>query len=75
MKEQAPVDALSVDLSPAFEAMLAPVFDRLAREGDYSEQGMAEAIAKEYPKMNLEEMTDALARIRFVCRIWGLLNG
>ena len=36
---------------------------------------MAEAIAKEYPKMNLEEMTGMLARVRFVCRIWGLLNG
>lgn len=75
MQEQAPVDALSVDLSPAFEAMLAPVLDRLAQSGDYSEKAFAEAIAAEYPKMNFEEMTDALARIRFVCRVWGLLNG
>lgn len=75
MKDQAPVDALSVDLSPAFEAMLAPVFDRLAREGDYSERGMAEAVAAQYPKMNLEDMVDLLARVRFVCRVWGLLNG
>lgn len=75
MHEQAPVDAFSVDLSPAFEAMLAPVLDRLAQAGDYSEQGMAEAVAGEYPKMNLEEMADLLARVRFVCRVWGLLNG
>ena len=75
MKERAPVDALSVDLSPAFEAMLAPVLDRLAQAGDYSEQGMAKAVTAEYPKMNLEDMADMLARIRFVCRVWGLLNG
>ena len=75
MKEQVPVDALSIDLSPAFEAMLTPVLDRLAQAGDYSERGMAEAVAAQYPKMNLDEMADLLARVRFVCRVWGLLNG
>lgn len=74
MRIQAPVDALSADLSPAFEAMLAPVLDRMAQSGDYSEKGMAEAIAAEYPKMNLEGMADMLARARFVCRLWGYVN-
>ena len=74
MRVQAPVDALSADLSPAFEAMLAPVLDRLAQSGDYSEKGMAEAIAAEYPKMDLEGMADMLARARFVCRLWGYVN-
>lgn len=74
MRIQAPVDALSADLSPAFEAMLAPVLDRLAQSGDYSEKGMAEAIAAEYPKMNLEGVADMLARARFVCRLWGYVN-
>ena len=36
---------------------------------------MAKAVTAEYPKMNLEDMADMLARIRFVCRVWGLLNG
>lgn len=74
LRMQAPVDALSVDLSPAFEAMLAPVLDRLAQSGDYSEKGMAEAIAAEYPKMDLESLADMLARARFVCRLWGYVN-
>ena len=74
MRVQAPVDALSADLSPAFEAMLEPVQDRLAQSGDYSEKGMAEAIAAEYPKMDLEGMADMLARARFVCRLWGYVN-
>lgn len=74
LRIQAPVDALSVDLSPAFEAMLAPVLDRLAQSGDYSEKGLAEAIAAEYPKMNLEDLADMLARARFVCRLWGYVN-
>ena len=74
MRIQAPVDALSADLSPAFEAMLAPVLDRLAQSGDYSEKAFAEAIAAEYPKMNLEGMADMLARARFVCRLWGYVN-
>ena len=74
MRIQAPVDALSADLSPAFEAMLAPVLDRLAQSGDFSEKGMAEAIAAEYPKMNLESVADMLARARFVCRLWGYVN-
>ena len=74
MRIQAPVDALSADLSPAFEAMLAPVLDRMAQSGDYSEKGMAEAVAAEYPKMNLEDMADMLARARFVCRLWGYVN-
>ena len=54
--------------------MLAPVLDRLAQSGDYSEKGMAEAIAAEYPKMDLEGMADMLARARFVCRLWGYVN-
>lgn len=74
MRIQAPVDALSADLSPAFEAMLAPVLDRMAQSGDYSEKSMAEAIAAEYPKMNLEGVADMLARARFVCRLWGYVN-
>ena len=74
LRIQAPVDALSADLSPAFEAMLAPVLDRLAQSGDYSEKGLAEAIAAEYPKMNLEDLADMLARARFVCRLWGYVN-
>ena len=74
MRIQAPVDALSADLSPAFEAMFTPVLDRLAQGGDYSEKGMAEAIAAEYPKMNLEGVADMLARARFVCRLWGYVN-
>lgn len=74
MRIQAPMDALSADLSPAFEAMLAPVLDRLAQGDDYSEKGMAEAIAAEYPKMNLEGVADMLARARFVCRLWGYVN-
>ena len=74
LRMQAPVDALSVDLSPAFEAMLAPVLDRLAQSGDYSEKGLAEAIAAEYPKMDLEGLAGMLARARFVCRLWGYVN-
>lgn len=74
LRIQAPVDALSADLSPAFEAMLAPVLDRLAQSGDYSEKGLAEAIAAEYPKMNLEGVANMLARARFVCRLWGYVN-
>ena len=74
LRIQAPVDALSADLSPAFEAMLGPVLDRLAQSGDYSEKGLAEAIAAEYPKMNLEDLADMLARARFVCRLWGYVN-
>ena len=74
MRVQAPVDELSADLSPAFEAILAPVLDRLAQSGDYSEKGMAEAIAAEYPKMDLEGKADMLARARFVCRLWGYVN-
>ena len=46
----------------------------LAQSGDYSEKGLAEAIAAEYPKMNLEDLADMLARARFVCRLWGYVN-
>lgn len=75
LRMQEPVDAFSADLSPAFEAMLAPVLDRLSQSGDYSEKGLADAIAAEYPRMDLDGLADMLARARFVCRLWGYVNG
>lgn len=75
LRMQEPVDAFSADLSPAFEAMLAPVLDRLSQSGDYSEKGLADAIAAEYPRMDLDGLADMLARARFVCRLWGYING
>ena len=57
---------------PPKEAM--DKLDRMAQSGDYSEKSMAEAIAAEYPKMNLEGVADMLARARFVCRLWGYVN-
>lgn len=75
LRMQEPVDAFSADLSPAFEAMLAPVLDRLSQSGDYSEKGLADAIAVEYPRMDLDGLADMLARARFVCRLWGYVNG
>ena len=75
LRMQEPVDAFSADLSPAFEAMLAPVLDRLSQSGDYSEKGLADAIVAEYPRMDLDGLADMLARARFVCRLWGYVNG
>lgn len=75
LRMQEPVDAFSADLSPAFEAMLAPVLDRLSQSGDYSEKGLADAIAAEYPRMDLDGLADMLARARFVCQLWGHING
>ena len=75
LRMQESVDAFSADLSPAFEAMLAPVLDRLSQSGDYSEKGLADAIAAEYPRMDLDGLADMLARARFVCRLWGYVNG
>ncbi len=74
MRVQAPVDDLAADLSPSFEAMLAPVLNRLVQGSNFSEKGLAEAIAAEYPNMNLEDMADMLVRARFVCHLWGYVN-
>jgi len=70
-KAMTEVDALTADLSPALEDMIAPVLDRLVQSGELSEKALAEAVAAEYQDMDPAALAELLARARFVCRLWG----
>lgn len=65
-------DAAEKELADAAAALLAPLFSELKEGLDPDE--LEKRLAELYPSMNTEQLTDILARLLFVARLWGKCN-
>lgn len=68
------LDALSADaLNADAQALLAPLFKRI--QDGVEPEALLGMLAELYPDMDAQALTDRLARMIFVAKIWGRLHG